>query len=87
MIPIVLVTGFLGCGKTTLLKRFVDLHRERRFLYLVNEFNPQDVDGVLIRSEGVEVIAVPGGSLFCNCLVTDFIRTLTDIAERFPKTK
>ncbi len=84
MIPIVLVTGFLGCGKTTLLKRIVDRHRERRFLYLVNEFNLQDVDGVLVRSEGAEVIAIPGGSLFCNCLVTDFIRTLTDIAVRFP---
>ena len=84
MIPIVLVTGFLGCGKTTLLKRFVDQHRSRRFLYLVNEFSPQDVDGVLLQSEGVEVIAIPGGSLFCNCLVTDFIRTLTGIAKQFP---
>ena len=84
MIPIVLVTGFLGCGKTTLLKRFVAQHRSRRFLYLVNEFNPHDVDGALMRSEGVEVMAIPGGSLFCNCLVTDFIRTLTDIAKQFP---
>jgi G3E family GTPase len=84
VIPIVLVTGFLGCGKTTLLKRFVDAHRSRRFLYLVNEFSPQDVDGVLMQSEGVEVVAIPGGSLFCNCLVTDFIRTLTGIAKQFP---
>ncbi len=84
MIPIVLVTGFLGCGKTTLLKRFVDAHRSRRFLYLVNEFNPRDIDGVLMQSEGVEVVAIPGGSLFCNCLITDFIRNLTEIRKNHP---
>ena len=84
MIPLILVTGFLGCGKTTLLKRLVHRHRERRFLYLVNEFNPRDLDGALLQSEGAEVVAIPGGSIFCHCLVTDFMRHLTAIHERFP---
>lgn len=80
MIPIVLVTGFLGSGKTTVLKHWAQRYRDRRFLYLVNDFASVDVDGELVRRAGPQVIALSGGSIFCHCLVTDFIRVLQQIA-------
>lgn len=87
MIPICLVTGFLGSGKTTLLRRMIQRHRERRIAYLVNEFATIDVDGGLLAgvAEGdhpPDVVAIPGGSIFCSCLVATFIDHLSSLVDR-----
>ncbi len=82
MTPICLVTGFLGTGKTTLLKRIVAENRDRRIVYLVNEFSPLDIDGALVSAENPDVISIPGGSIFCRCLVTEFIGRMREINER-----
>lgn len=81
MIPLSLITGFLGSGKTTLLRRIIERYRGRRFAYLVNEFSSLDVDGRLLATEGEPIVCLPGGSIFCKCLVTSFIRQLREIAE------
>ncbi|MCY3020879.1 MAG: GTP-binding protein [Planctomycetota bacterium] len=83
MIPLALVTGFLGSGKTTLLQRVVEKNRRRRIVYLVNEFSPRDVDGARLRAETDAVCLIPGGSIFCRCLVTEFIDALQSLPERF----
>jgi G3E family GTPase len=83
MIPVAMVTGFLGSGKTTLLHRLVRRYADHRLVYLVNEFSPVDVDGALLEREEDDVVAVPGGSIFCTCLVTEFVQALTAIPERF----
>jgi G3E family GTPase len=82
MIPLFLITGFLGSGKTTWLKQIAREHKDRRFIYLVNDFASVDVDGELVRQAGDYVMAVSGGSIFCKCLVTEFIGALTAIAEK-----
>ncbi len=81
MIPVVLVTGFLGSGKTTFLKRQAARYRTRRVVYLVNDFAAVDVDGELVRRMGAQVVPISGGSIFCRCLVTDFIRVLRSLAH------
>jgi G3E family GTPase len=82
-IPICLVTGFLGSGKTTFLKHVVSLHRERTLVYLVNEFSPQDIDGAIVAEENPNVVAIPGGSIFCRCLAGEFLGQFTSIPQRF----
>ena len=82
MIPICLITGFLGTGKTTLLKRIVEENRTRKWIYLVNEFSALDVDGAIVSEENPDVVSIPGGSIFCKCLVTEFIGQLTRIHEQ-----
>jgi G3E family GTPase len=82
-IPICLVTGFLGSGKTTFLKSVVKRHRDRALVYLVNEFSPRDIDGAIVSRENPSVVAIPGGSIFCKCLVTEFISQLTAIPKTF----
>ena len=82
MIPVTLITGFLGSGKTTLLRRLTEQYRDRRVAFLVNEFSPTDVDGKLINlHEGIK--SIPGGSIFCKCLVTEFIRTMRTVPGLF----
>ncbi len=90
-IPICLITGFLGAGKTTLLKHIADKHKNERLLYLINDFSPQDIDGILLtetdKDTGRTVLSIPGGSIFCKCLVTEFIGALTKIPEEYPDIK
>lgn len=83
MIPVCLVTGFLGSGKTTLLKRIAERYPGRRLVFLVNEFSAADVDGGLLRETVDNVWAIPGGSIFCTCLVSEFIRVLRALPEQF----
>ena len=101
MLPICLVTGFLGSGKTTLLRRLVHELRDQRVAYVVNEFSAIDVDGGLVEAarqaertggavDAADVIAIPGGSIFCSCLVSTFLDHLSAIAsghERDPDRK
>jgi G3E family GTPase len=82
-IPICLVTGFLGSGKTTFLKHTVEQHRDQKLVYLVNEFSAHDIDGAIVSKENPSVVAIPGGSIFCKCLVTEFIGQLTAIPSTF----
>jgi G3E family GTPase len=76
-----LVVGFLGAGKTTLLRRLARTARGRRLVYVVNEFSAVDVDAGLIEREGGKTIAVPGGSIFCRCLITEFVSVLRRVSE------
>ena len=84
MIPICLITGFLGTGKTTLLKHLVAENRDRKWIYLVNEFSAMDVDGAIVSEKNPDVISIPGGSIFCKCLVTEFIGQMTRIHGQHP---
>ncbi len=82
--PILLVTGFLGGGKTTLLRRIAAESSGRRLILIVNEFSSTDVDGGLVRTEAGAgaVIDVAGGSIFCRCKVTEFIELLGTLPSR-----
>lgn len=82
MIPIALVTGFLGSGKTTFLQYVVARHRNRRLVYLVNEFSAVDIDGQMFDLPPDRLVTIPGGSIFCKCLVTEFIGHLRTVAEQ-----
>jgi G3E family GTPase len=82
--PIWLVVGFLGAGKTTLLCKLVHATRERRLVYVVNEFSAVDVDAGLIEREGGTALAVAGGSIFCRCLVTEFVSVLRRVSDGLP---
>lgn len=83
MISLSLITGFLGSGKTTLLRHIVERCRGRGLVYLVNEFSSLDVDRRLLATEGEQILCLPGGSIFCHCLVTSFIQQLRSIAQQY----
>ncbi|MFA6173845.1 MAG: GTP-binding protein [Kiritimatiellales bacterium] len=83
MLPICLVTGFLGTGKTTFLKHVVARNRDRKIVYLINEFSAHDVDGAIVSAENPNVVSIPGGSIFCKCLVTEFIGQLKNVAKEW----
>jgi G3E family GTPase len=79
MIPITLITGFLGSGKTTLLEEIYQKNRQRKLIYLINDFSVHDVDATFFSTDDRTIISVPGGSIFCTCLVTEFVKKLNEI--------
>ena len=83
MIPLAMVTGFLGGGKTTLLQRLIERNQGRRLAYIVNEFADADVDGQLLDLGEDQVVSIPGGSIFCRCLSGEFLRILQALPGRF----
>jgi G3E family GTPase len=62
--PVVVVTGFLGSGKTTLVNRL--LQQERDSLVIVNEFGDVPVDHALMESCIEKAVALPNGCLCCH---------------------
>jgi Putative GTPases (G3E family) len=71
-----LITGFLGAGKTTFLKRLVQALGERRLHIIVNEFGREGVDGALLRELGATLDEISNGSIFCSCRLDKFEETL-----------
>jgi len=84
MIPIALIAGFLGSGKTTFLRRMAAKHANRRIAYIVNDFSHINIDTQLLADIKGNVIGVPGGSIFCRCKSGDFINVLHRVNRAAP---
>jgi G3E family GTPase len=82
--PFYMVTGFLGGGKTTLLKRFINFYADDVRLGIVqNEFAPLNVDGEELRLLGkpFHLLEINRGSVFCVCLLADFVTSLAQFVD------
>ena len=66
-IPCIIVSGFLGRGKTTLLRRLLQHAGTlgRRPLLVINEAGAVDIDGQLLAAYGAEQVSLLGGCLCC----------------------
>jgi G3E family GTPase len=78
---VVIVTGFLGSGKTTLVNRLLTAEHGRRIAVVVNEFGEVGIDHHLLISSDQEVILMNNGCICCT-VRGDLLRSLFDLAER-----
>ncbi len=79
---VILITGFLGSGKTTFLNRIIKTFPDdQKLMILMNEFGEIGLDGTLIEGEDIDILEISKGSIFCVCVKTDFIRSLNEIAQ------
>lgn len=62
----IVVTGFLGAGKTTLVKRFLDSAEGHGTAIVVNEFGDVGIDDALLRPSADETVLLGNGCLCCN---------------------
>jgi len=65
-LPVTIVTGFLGAGKTTLVQRFLKAPEGRGTALVVNEFGSAGIDDALLRTSTDEVTLLGNGCLCCN---------------------
>src|SRR3974390_3018430 len=65
-IPVTIVTGFLGAGKTTLVKHFLETPEGAGTAVLVNEFGQEGIDDALLRNSTENTVLLGNGCLCCN---------------------
>src|SRR4029079_18311977 len=65
-LPVSVVSGFLGAGKTTLVRKFLQTPEGRGTALIVNEFGSVGIDDALLRSSTDEVTLLGNGCLCCN---------------------
>ena len=65
-IPVTIVTGFLGAGKTTLIRRFLATPEGEGTAVIINEFGSVGIDDALVRGSSDEVTLLGNGCLCCN---------------------
>ena len=86
-VPCTIVTGFLGAGKTTLVRHVVENAKGRRLAILVNEFGDVGFDKSFLAACGVEgctedaIVELPNGCICCT-VADDFVPALTTLLER-----
>ena len=81
MVQIVLLTGFLGAGKTTLMQRLLDTYAGRKIGVIINEFGEINIDAKLVSRDGIEMAELSNGSIFCACIKDKFVDGLIAMSK------
>ena len=81
MIHLVVLTGFLGAGKTTLMQRTLDAFSDEKTGVIINEFGNENIDSVLLKREGLEISELSNGSIFCACIRDKFVDSLIEMSH------
>ncbi|MBO0712775.1 MAG: GTP-binding protein, partial [Acetobacteraceae bacterium] len=80
-LPISVLTGFLGSGKTTTLRRALSSQAMGETAVVVNEFGAVGLDHLLVEASPDEIVQLPGGCLCC-AVRQDLVRTLLGLLAR-----
>ena len=83
MAKIDIISGFLGAGKTTLIKKLVaDAFQGEKLVIIENEFGEIGIDGGFLKESGIQITEMNSGCICCS-LVGDFGNALKDVLERY----
>ena len=83
MTKIDIISGFLGAGKTTLIKKLLaEAYPGEKLVLIENEFGEISIDGGFLKESGVQISEMSSGCICCS-LVGDFNQALKDVAEQF----
>ena len=83
MTKIDIVSGFLGAGKTTLIKKMVkEAYQGEKLVLIENEFGEISIDGGFLKDAGIQISEMSSGCICCS-LVGDFGKALREVKEQF----
>lgn len=83
MTKIDIVSGFLGAGKTTFIKKMLEeVFRGQKVVLIENEFGEIGIDGGFLKDSGIEITEMNSGCICCS-LVGDFGKNLNEVIEKF----
>lgn len=83
MTKIDIVSGFLGAGKTTLIKKLLaEAYKGEKLVLIENEFGEINIDGGFLKESGIQISEMSAGCICCS-LVGDFNKALKDVEAQF----
>jgi cobalamin biosynthesis protein CobW len=89
-IPVTIITGFLGAGKTTLIRHLLEHAEGRRLALIINEFGDVGVDGEILRGCGIDacpeenIVELANGCICCT-VADDFVPAIEALLGRAEK--
>jgi cobalamin biosynthesis protein CobW len=89
-IPVTIITGFLGSGKTTLIRHVLENAKGRRLALIINEFGDVGVDGSILKSCGIDtcpeenIVELANGCVCCT-VADDFIPAIEALLALEPR--
>ena len=83
MTKIDIFSGFLGAGKTTLIKKLIaEAYSGEKLVLIENEFGEINIDGGFLKESGIEISEMSAGCICCS-LVGDFNKALKEVVAQF----
>lgn len=83
MTKVDIISGFLGAGKTTFIKKLIsEIYQDEKIVLIENEFGEIGIDSRFMQNSGVEVTEMNSGCICCT-LVGDFARSLKQVVDEF----
>ena len=87
MTKITIFSGFLGAGKTTLIKKLIEeAYQGEKLVLIENEFGEIGIDGGFLKEAGIEVTEMNSGCICCS-LVGDFGKALEKVLDEYHPTR
>ncbi len=80
MAKVHVVSGFLGAGKTTFIKKILKIFQNEKVVILENEFGEESIDGDIIKEEGFDVVELEQGCICCSLKVS-FMEGILNIVD------
>ena len=83
MVKVNIISGFLGAGKTTLIKKLLDSPlKSEKVILLENEYGEVGIDGGFMKDSGIQVTELNSGCICCT-LVGDFTAAIDELIEKY----
>ncbi len=83
MTKIDIISGFLGAGKTTFIKKMIEeVFKGEQIVLIENEFGEVGIDGGFLKDAGIEITEMNSGCICCS-LVGDFAKNLHEVINKF----
>ncbi len=83
MTKIDIISGFLGAGKTTFIKKMIEeVFQGEKIVLIENEFGEVGIDGGFLKDAGIEISEMNSGCICCS-LVGDFGKNLNEVIQKF----
>ncbi len=83
MTKVDIISGFLGAGKTTFIKKLIrEVYTEEKLVLIENEFGEIGIDGGFLQDAGIEITEMNSGCICCT-LVGDFSKALKKVIDEY----
>lgn len=88
MVKIDVISGFLGAGKTTLIRKMFESAKikNEKVVLIENEFGEIGIDGSFLKDSGIEIKEINSGCICCS-LVGDFASSMKEVIAKFDPTR